>query len=174
MKIPMILIAGMFAAGSAMAEEAATVDPQTENGAVKITWQEPKKFRDIKSSGELQSRFENRMFETLTKELNKEASKSLKPNQKLDLVVTDVDMAGDMRPTFGATSNDLRVVKEIYPPRISFSYQVLEGEQVVIAGDEKLTNLNFMNDIRPVNDRPFSHETRLLTEWFDKQVAPKL
>ncbi|QYJ74905.1 DUF3016 domain-containing protein [Shewanella sp. FJAT-52076] len=174
MKFPMILIAGLFVASSAMADDAATVDPQTQDGAVKISWQEPKKFRDIKSSGELQSRFENRLFETLTKELSKEAAKSLKPNQSLELVVTDVDMAGDMRPTFGATTNDLRVVKEIYPPRISFSYQVLDGEQVVIAGDEKLTNLNFMNDIRPINDRPFSHEARLLTQWFDKQVAPKL
>ncbi|WP_372873053.1 DUF3016 domain-containing protein [Shewanella sp.] len=174
MKSKMILIAGLFIAGSAMAADEATTNPVTEVGAVKITWQEPKQFRDIKSSGELQSRYEMRMFETLTKELSEEASKSLKPNQKLELVVTDVDLAGDVRPTFGATPSDLRVVKEIYPPRMTFSYQLLDGEQVVIAGDEKLTNLNFMNDIRPINDKPFMHESRLLSKWFDKQVASKL
>ncbi|MBT1444163.1 DUF3016 domain-containing protein [Shewanella sp. JM162201] len=174
MKYSMILVAGLFVAGSTMAADDASTNPVTEDGSVKITWQEPKKFRDVKSSGEVQSRYENRMFETLTKELNKQASKSLKANQKLELVVTDVDLAGDVRPTFGATANDLRIVKEIYPPRMTFSYQVLDGDQVVIAGDEKLSNLNFMNDIRPVNDKPFMHESRLLTQWFDKQVAPKL
>ncbi|QSX36769.1 DUF3016 domain-containing protein [Shewanella sedimentimangrovi] len=167
----MTLVAGCMLAGAAVAADEAMENPVTEQGIVKITWQEPKKFRDIESSGELQSRFEQRLFETLTKELDKSAQKRFKPEQKLELTVTDLDMAGDMRPTFGATTTDLRIVKEVYPPRISFSYRLLDKDQVIAAGDEKLINMNFMNDIRNYNDRPFMHEVRLLTQWVSKDLV---
>ena len=174
MKLRYLLLASVVTSSAVMAADDVPVDPVTEDGMVKVQWQEPSKYRDIKSSGELQSRFENRMFETLTENLNKEAQKVLKPEQKLELVVTDVDLAGDMRPTFGATANDLRVVKDMYPPRMTFSYQVLEGTQVVMAGDEKLTNMSFMNQVGKFNDKPFMYETQLLTDWLKKTVVPKL
>ena len=115
-----------------MAADEAVENPITEDGIVKVEWQDPKSFRDVKASGDIQSRFEARTFKELTKNLNKEAAKILKPNQKLEMVVTDLDLAGDVRPTFGATTNDLRVVKDLYPPRITFSYKITEGEQVII------------------------------------------
>jgi hypothetical protein len=141
---------------------------------VKIVWQSPKDYRDIKSSGELQSRYEKRLFETLTENINKEAAKILKPNQKLEMTITDVDLAGDMRPTFGATANDLRIIKDIYPPRMTFSYQVLENDKVIIAGDEKLSDMGFMGGIQSLNDKPFMYETKMLTEWLKKTIAPQL
>lgn len=174
MKLRYLLLASVVTSSAVMATDDVPVDPVTEDGMVKVQWQEPSKYRDIKSSGELQSRFENRMFETLTENLNKEAQKVLKPEQKLELVVTDVDLAGDMRPTFGVTANDLRVVKDMYPPRMTFSYQVLEGSQVVMAGDEKLTDMNFMSQVGKFNDKPFMYETQLLTDWLKKTVVPKL
>ena len=88
--------------------------------------------------------------------------------------VSDVDLAGDMRPTFGATMGDLRVVKDLYPPRMTFSYQILEGEQVVVAGDEKLKDMNFMSNIRRINERPFDAETNMLKHWLKKTVEPQL
>jgi hypothetical protein len=141
---------------------------------VKIVWQSPKDYRDIKSSGELQSRYEKRLFETLTENINKEAAKILKPNQKLEMTITDVDLAGDMRPTFGATANDLRIIKDIYPPRMTFSYQVMENDKVIIAGDEKLSDMGFMGGIQSLNDKPFIYETKMLTEWLKKTIAPQL
>ncbi|MGL5359863.1 MAG: DUF3016 domain-containing protein, partial [Shewanella sp.] len=141
---------------------------------VKIVWQNPQAFRDIKSSGEIQSRYEARLFESLTANLNKQASKLLKPNQKLEMTVTDVDLAGDMRPTFGATVNDLRVIKEVYPPRITFNYQIVENNQVIVAGDEKLTDMGFMSGVQSLNDKPFAYENKMLADWLKKTVAPKL
>ncbi len=90
------------------------------------------------------------------------------------MTVTDVDLAGDMRPTFGATADDLRVIKDLYPPRITFSYQVLENDKVIIAGDEKLSDMGFMSGIQSVNDKPFMYETKMLSDWLKKTVAPKL
>lgn len=151
----------------AAAEEVA-VNPVTENGIVKIEWQDPKSFRDIKAVGDIQSRYEMRTFDTLTQSLNKEASKVLTANQKLELQVTDLDLAGDVRPTFGASSQDIRVIKDIYPPRITFSYTVIEDGKVIMVGDEKLSDLGFMNSIGRVNDKSTRYESQLLADWVKK------
>ncbi|GIU07469.1 DUF3016 domain-containing protein [Shewanella glacialipiscicola] len=174
MKIQSLILASVLSCSAAWAAEEAPVNPVTEDGVVKIIWQNPKEFRDIKSSGEIQSRYEKRLFETLTKNVNKEASKILKPNQKLEMTMTDVDLAGDMRPTFGATTDDLRVIKDIYPPRMTFSYQILENDKVIIVGEEKLSDMGFLGGIHSSTDKPFVYETKMLTEWLKKTIAPQL
>ncbi|WP_335903590.1 DUF3016 domain-containing protein [Shewanella algae] len=174
MKIRHLLLVSALASGSVLAADKADENPVTESGKVKIEWQSPKDFRDIKSASELQSRYEKRLFDTLTKTLDKDVSSSLKDNQKLELTVTDVDLAGDVRPTFGATANDIRVVKNVYPPKISFSYRLLEGDQVVVAGDEKLTDMQFLDHVDRINSDSFRYEERMLKDWFQKTLKPKL
>ncbi|MFK3977586.1 MULTISPECIES: DUF3016 domain-containing protein [Shewanella] len=174
MNVKYIMLASVLVSQIVMAEDAPPPNPVTEVGLVKIEWQNPKDFSDIRTSNELQSRFENRLFDTLTKNINKEAEKTLKPGQTLQMTVTNFDLAGDMRPTFGATPGDLRVVKDLYPPRATFSYTIKEGDQVIIVGDEKITDMSFMSNSHRFNDRPFQYETTLFTDWLQKSVAPKL
>ncbi|UJF22694.1 DUF3016 domain-containing protein [Shewanella sp. OMA3-2] len=174
MNINYLLVVGAFVSSVVIAEEAEVVSPITETGIVKVEWQEPDNYRDIKSSNELQSRFENRFFEAITKNINKQAEKILKPNQKLEMQVSNVDLAGDVRPTFGATVGDLRIVKELYPPRMTFTYQILEDSKVIISGDEKLTDMGFLNRISRINERPFEAETNMLDDWLKRTVAPQL
>ncbi|AZG74742.1 DUF3016 domain-containing protein [Shewanella livingstonensis] len=174
MNVKYLLLASALASQVVMAEDAPKPNPVTEVGLVKIEWQNPKDFRDIKTSNELQSRFENRLFETLTKNINKQAEKILKPGQTLQMTVTNLDLAGDMRPTFGATPGDLRIVKDLYPPRATFSYSISEADKVIVAGDEKITDMSFMYNSHRFNDRPFQYETTLFTDWLQKSIAPKL
>lgn len=174
MNVKYLLLAVIFVSYVATAEEEVAPNPVTEVGVVKIEWQNPKDFRDIKSSSELQSRFQTRLFDTLTKNINKQAEKTLKPNQKLQMIVTNLDLAGDMRPTFGATPNDLRVIKDLYPPRATFSYTITDNDKVVIAGDEKITDMSFMYKVRRFNNKPFQYETTLFDDWLNKTIAPKL
>lgn len=116
MKMRYLLLVGVLASSAAMAQ-ADVSEPQdilTKDGMVNITWQQPDSYRDIKAGSDIQSRFEKRLFNALTASLNKQAEQVLKTGQSLELTVTNLDLAGDMRPTFGATANDLRVVKNIY------------------------------------------------------------
>ncbi|MDF0534734.1 DUF3016 domain-containing protein [Shewanella sp. A32] len=182
MKIGYLLFAGMLgvmSTGCAVATEeaadAAAANPITTVGKVKIEWQNPDKYRDIRTASELQKRFQQRMFESLTKALDQASSKVMKDKEKLELVVTDVDLAGDLRPTFGkAAVSEIRVVKDIYPPQINFTYRVLDGDQVIMVGSEKLHDLMFMNRIYANDNTTFRYEEGMLKDWFNKTVAPKL
>lgn len=181
MKITYMLMAAGLMSQMVIADDSAAkvtdgaVDnPITEAGAVKVEWQEPSGFRDIKSSNGIQSRFEARLFETLTKQLDKDAKGILKDNQKLELTVSDVDLAGDMQPTFGATVSELRIVKDLYPPRMTFSYRVLEGDKVIMVGDEKLIDMNFLHRVGISKDNMGEYESKMLADWLKKAVAPKV
>ena len=175
MKLKFLFIVGLITALAACSNSNQTMisNPVTESGVVKITWHDPQKYTDIDAAGELQSRFEQKVFATLTADLNKQASKVLKANEKLVLMVTNVDLAGDVRPTFGEVSNDIRVVKDIYPPRIAFSYKVMKDSRVVLSGDEKLQDMFFMSGIQPLVQRPYMYEASLLTHWFNKKISPR-
>ncbi len=174
MQKALLMLLAITFSGSIMAHETSEKSPVTQNGSVTITWKNPSHFRDIKSSGGLQSRYQTRLFEVLTKNLEKLAEKVLTENQSLSLEVTNLDLAGDVRPAFNATSNDIRVVKSIYPPRMTFSYKVLEGKNEVVAGQEKLSDLGFMDTIHNTMNKPFEYETELLKRWVNRTLKKQL
>lgn len=147
---------------------------KTQAGVVSITWHNPKHFRDIKATSGLQSRYQQHFFKIMTKSLNKYASHVLQSGQQLELIVKDVDLAGDVRPTFGATPTDIRVVKSLYPPRIRFHYQVKQDDSILLSGEEKLQNLGFQDGIRVNSHQSFHYETQLLKDWVSRSLKPQL
>lgn len=170
-----LLIAGLLFAGytaTATADEPQP-DPVTKSGIVKIEWQSPEKYRDVQAANENRMKYRQRVFDDLTKSLDKDASRLLKKGETLELVVTDLDLAGDVLPTFGASVSDMRVVKDIYPPRITFSYRVLDGEQVIMVGSEKLRDVGFMDRSNVNSHDSLRFEKEMLKDWLRKTVVPK-
>ncbi|NER51535.1 MAG: DUF3016 domain-containing protein, partial [Symploca sp. SIO1A3] len=82
--------------------------------------------------------------------------------------VNDIDLAGD-RSVMTSTLGDIRVYREIYPPRIAFSYQVYSPqERLVASGDVSETDLNYLNQIMGVRLRPEEeapYVTELVRGW---------
>lgn len=146
----------------------------TNDGNVNILWQNPSDFSDIEASVGVQSKFEQYLFTELTEELGKLANKHLANDQQLDLTVTNVDLAGDVQPTFGASTDDIRVVSDLYPPKMRFDYVLTQNGKVIKSGSEKLNNMGFLSDIQPITNDPFPYERDLLLDWFKKTIMPVL
>ncbi|WP_025819719.1 DUF3016 domain-containing protein [Shewanella marina] len=146
----------------------------TYDGNVAIVWQTPAKYSDIEATVGLQSKFEKYLFSELTDELGQMANKSLANDQQLDLLVTNVDLAGDVQPTFGGAVDDVRIVSDLYPPKISFEYVLRQNGKVIKSGTEKLNNMSFLFGIQPITNQPFPYERDLLTKWFKQTIKPAL
>ncbi|MCG9730105.1 DUF3016 domain-containing protein [Shewanella sp. Isolate13] len=162
---------------SGCAQQQQPTEPQnflTNDGNVNILWQSTNDYSDIEASVGVQSKFEQYLFAELTKELGKLANKHLANDQQLDLTVTNVDLAGDVQPTFGASTDDIRVVTDLYPPKIHFDYTLTQNGKVIKSGSEKLNNMGFLMDIQPIGNDPFPYERDLLTDWFKKTIIPVL
>lgn len=138
-------------------------------GAVTVNFVDSDNFTDFTASS---SRTIGQ--ETYVKELSKfitsKVEAKLPPGYRAEVVVTDVDMAGEFEPWRRGGFDDVRIVKDLYPPRINLSFRILnEGGEIVSEGDRKLRNLGFMYAMRPLDSDPLRHEKELLAQWIRRE-----
>lgn len=133
-------------------------------GMSEVKWINVETYKDIKASHEHQKRFEARIFSAFEKHFLK-LSEKLPEGHLLKVEVTNVDLAGDIR---FAAMDDIRVVKDIYPPRIAFSYKVVSKDKSVLqSGDVKLKDIGFlMGSTMRYRNKTIGYEKRMLDEWF--------
>ena len=131
-----------------------------------VTWTDYKSYRDIDPGNDGRKQFRERTFKDLEKHFAKLAA-SLPEGQILKIDVTDVDLAGD---TNAAGINRTRIVKQIYFPRMNFSYQLLDADGKVVQSDEVvLKDMNFMSGSNlKYRNKSLGYEKKMLDDWFEK------
>ena len=143
--------------------------PEAFAAEVEVSWIAPDKYRDIYAGNENRKRFKEDVFRELEQHFAKLAEK-LPAEQKLFIKVTDVDLAGDVN--HGGIDR-VRIIKEIFSPRIDFSYQLVDAKQVtLLSGEIKLKDMAFMmhSALKYRHDR-FGYEKQMLDQWFKKTFA---
>lgn len=156
------LLALAFGTGAALAGEA------------KVTWQDPDNYTDVQPTNETKAGFQARVFRSLDEAFDSLAQK-LPDGYNLQVTVTDLDLAGQVKPMRSPGGQDIRVVKDIDWPRISFSYILSDQKgQQVAAGQENLKDMNFRSGINIDTSDSFYYEKKLLRNWFNKQQEKKI
>jgi hypothetical protein len=132
---------------------------------VKVTWTEPGKYRDIYSGNQGKKRFQENTFKALEKNFLILA-KALPESHLLEIEVFDVDLAGDVH---AGGMRDIRVIKDLYFPRIKFSYKLLNAEKAIILSDNvNLKDMSFMMGISSkYRNKSLGYEKKMLDDWFE-------
>lgn len=146
---------------------AATALTQVSNAQaaeVEIKWSNPDKYSDIDAGEEHRKHFKERTFKSFEKHFAKLAEK-LPEEQKLVLEVTNIDLAGDVN--HGGIKR-IRVVKDIFFPRMEFSYQLLNADNSVIKSEEvSLKDMGFlMHNGLKYRSQALGYEKEMLDDWF--------
>ncbi|PXX40366.1 DUF3016 domain-containing protein [Undibacterium pigrum] len=154
---------------------AVVMSGQAQAGEVKVAWQEPEKFTDIRPGSEHRSDFQGRMIKEFDY-IFADLAKKLPDGYQWDVTVTDVDLAGDVRPFFPTPMNEIRVIKDLYWPRMSFSFDLKDGQgKSVVSGNENLRDMNFlMHSNLAGRNNSFRYEEQMLRDWFKKQQRDKV
>lgn len=142
------------------------------NSPVEVTFVEPEKFTDLKDSYGATERINEAYLRQLKEHLQRVGAKRLAPGQRLVVRITDIDMAGDFEPWRSPQFQDVRIVKDIYPPRIDLTFQLLDANGTVIAeGERELRDLafNMRSTGLPSNDT-LRHEKALLDDWLRREL----
>jgi hypothetical protein len=157
------LFAAAFAAGSLLHAADAS------QAAVTVNFHESEKFTDASSrfGGETDKGY----LDTLAAYVTKEAARYLAAGQRLEVTFTDIDLAGEFIPT-DPRSMDIRIVKEIYMPRQTLNFRLLDADgKVVKEGERRLSDMNFMNNARLVGrNEPLFYDKALLEDWLKKEL----
>ncbi len=135
-------------------------------GTAQVTYQNPENFTDMTRSDSGRGADEGYMRE-LQQHLERSAASRLPAGSRLNVTITDVDMAGDFEPQRGPDFHDIRVVKQIYAPRITLTYQLLDANGTVVdQGERQLRNQVFDWTVTPITqDDPLRYEKALLDDF---------
>ena len=169
-KLILGIFSGMLILGSGQLAAKAEVD---------ITWQNPEKFRDVKPSNESRKRFRERVFEQLDEYLL-ELAEQLPDGHKLLITVNDLDLAGQVWPAsfagLGHSMSDVRVIKSVDIPRMSFQYKLVDASGAVVQeADVKLKDMSFQSRHNHFFDsESLRYEKNMLLDWFEDEFPDLL
>ncbi len=165
--------------GSASAAPRSVTDPKapralTGESPVQVKWTDPAQFTEIRSST---NRFEaqsGNWVQQLADYLRSSASKRLPPGQTLDVEITDIKRAGEFEPQNGPRGNDVRIMRNIYPPRMTLTFTLRDATGgVVRQGEEKLIDMNYLGNTGLLsNNDPLRYEKRMIDDWLRRLLPP--
>ncbi|MGV8961061.1 MAG: DUF3016 domain-containing protein [Stenotrophomonas sp.] len=170
-------LACVLAMGSADAKPRNVTDPDAPralpgNGPVQVQWNDPAQFTELRQST---NRFEAQRGDWVTQlaeYLQKSAVRQLPAGQRLDVTITDIKRAGDFEPWRGANLSDVRFIRDIYPPRITLQFKLMDANDHVISeGERKLTDNGYLMSSGMRNDTdPLRYEKRVLDDWLRSEL----
>jgi hypothetical protein len=137
---------------------------------VQVTFSAPEKFTDAKDAFMETEKGRDAILGQLKDYITTRAPHYLAEGQRLTITVTDVDLAGDFEPGRGSQWDDVRIVKDIYPPRINLSFQVTDADgNVVKSGTRKLQDMDFMMNISINTNDSLRFEKTMLNDWMSSE-----
>jgi hypothetical protein len=144
------------------------VKPETvsaTDGLATVTLIKPHEFTDIDTGNSgIQSHFEQSVAKNLAEAL---ADHFKEKDLSIDITFTDIDLAGETK----YNTHEIRVLKNIYIPRMSFEYVIKDK-----VGNLKLADTADIKDMSYLSKRLFGmnandllgYDKRMLIEYFDK------
>jgi hypothetical protein len=172
MKTLLMVLAAVLGGGAGLAFASEATPIQTES-RISVVFVDPQKFTDLKQEqGEATSPL---LLDQLRDFILRTGERSVPAGLRLEVRVTDVDLAGRFEPWRGPEFDHVRIVKSLYPPRVRLDFKLTDAEgRVVSAGGRELTDLAFQTRdafARPGDDY-LRYEKDLLRDWLHSEFKP--
>jgi hypothetical protein len=139
--------------------------------SVTVTFDHPEKFTDVKDAEMATEKGRDAILAQIKDFVETRAKSYLRDGQKLEVKFTDIDLAGDFEPQLGPRFHDVRIVKDIYIPRLKLEFKLTGADgKVINEGKRELTDLGFMmRPAFPPSDN-LRFEKDLLSDWLREDV----
>jgi hypothetical protein len=160
--------------GILFAGVASAADPAAKtNTWVEVIFLHPENFTDVRDAFGASEMGREGILTQLRDYLVHQTMSCVPDGQKLTITFTDIDLAGDYEPWHGAEAMDVRVVKEIYPPKMDLEFKLTGADgKVLKEGKRQLRDLIFMAKPYINRDDALHFEKTLLEDWLHKEFPP--
>lgn len=137
-------------------------------GRAEVRYVAPETFTDAGFGG-----LERERTQRLLSDHFERLAQRLPDGQVLRVDVTDVDLAGEV-DVFSI--HRIRVLGEVPDaPRLSLRFELLDGAQVLAAGEDKLSDMGYLWRRAGLRDsEPLPYESRMLEVWFGERFGPQI
>jgi hypothetical protein len=170
MKIPRITLSVFTGLVTILGLQAAPKAPPR----AEVTFSEPDKFSDAADDQRGSDFGREANLSELKSYIEDRANVYVPEGQKLQVTITDVDLAGEIEPWRSSSLRDARIVKDIYPPRIQLNFKLTDATGAVVKeGTRNLTDLAFLMNIYPNRSEQRVYEKALLDNWLRSDFGGK-
>lgn len=134
-----------------------------------VTYKEPEHFSDVPFAPWERER----LLKELTAHFDVLAAR-LPPGQTLAVEVTDLDLAGRIYPHRSHAPFDLRVLNGGADwPHMTLRYTISEGGKVLKTGEERLSNMSYLQRMNRYRNDTLKYEKQMLDDWFTTSIAQR-
>jgi len=164
------IVAGLALAFSYASQAAESAKPAS---SVEVVFVQPEKFTDCKDEHIDTGRGRPAILSEIRSTIQSTASRYLPAGEYLEVRITDIDLAGDFEPWHGFENEDIRFMREIYPPRIALDFRLMRPDGRVIRADSRrLQSPGFlMTGGFPASDS-LRYEKEMLRDWIAREFRP--
>lgn len=139
---------------------------------VTVEFSDPDKFTDAADGQRGSDYGRDKNLEELKDYIVQRATKMLPEGQKLAVTITDVDLAGEVEPWRSPSAQDIRIIKDIYAPRIQLSFKLTDANGTVIKeGKRTLSDLSYTMKLRVDRSDPRVYDKGLLDDWLRSEFG---
>ncbi len=164
--LAMIAVAAVVA-WSGCANTAANSSASGPHGQVVVNFDHPDRYTDVKTAAN--SGTDPYVLEQLKEFLINTASPRVAVGQTLTITFTDIDLAGDLEP-WRIRTHDVRIMKDIYPPRAAFTWTLQDQSGAVIRqGDEHISDTSYLLHTNITQDSLF-YDKQMLQDWVNRAL----
>lgn len=137
-----------------------------------VIFSQPEKFTDVRDAYSASDKGRQANLDLIKDYLMSRANRYVPEGQKLTVTFTDIDLAGDFEPWRGPQGMDIRVVKDIYPPRMDLEFKLTDaGGAVVKEGKRQLRDLAFMSKLSINTNDSLRFDKALLDDWLTSEFG---
>jgi|TARA_B110000037_G_scaffold221299_1_gene291689 hypothetical protein len=149
---------------------------QQRDVTVSIDFRNPSGFSDIEIDGFSGDKEQSIIFDLLRGEFKENAGTCLPDGYTLNVEIQDIDLAGYHEPLY-PRFDGVRIMKSIYPPRLNFSYAILDDDQLIVEeGNSSLSNVSYLHGFSLSsrrNDTAY-YVRSLIKDWGRQDLGYKL
>ncbi len=152
---------------------AALLSPYAVHAVVTVRYEHAEQYKDLGLSGSTTPSIQAVLMKQFEAHFKALGERYLPKDERLEIVVLDIDMAGAYEPWRTPNLTNTRIIRDMYPPKFSLHYRWHDKNGTLKADrQDAVSDLNYLMrlDSRQYRDSdPLRYEKTLLDRWFREQ-----
>lgn len=141
------------------------------DGPVSVEWTDPAQFSDLRFSNNRWEAQQGNWVTELARHLQQRAAARLPEGQRMDVTITDIQRAGRFEPWLGVNYNHVRVMREVYPPRMKLNVRITDADGNVLSeGERRLSDMGYLQHVAPIDNDNLRFEKRMIDDWLRREL----
>jgi len=139
---------------------------------VTVQYVQPRQFSEWRDHPREGDGYHQNWMNGLQRHVEARASRYLAPGAHLLVQFTDVALAGAYEPWRGAAMNNVRIVRDVYPPRIDLAFRLTGADgKVLRQGRRELRDPAFLMRSRSYPGDALGYEKAMLDDWLSDEFG---